>query len=123
MSWNAFLGKRLLAGAAAAVALGAAAFAADFGPKPAAYEAEAQAYIAERLADPRAARFQFRGEPYQVYADIRGYDGLPCWAVDVRVKARMPNGGGYGGYVAYTVLFLDGEAIALEADTLRLVRV
>jgi len=41
--------------------------------------------------------------------------------VDVRVKARLP-GGGRGGFVPYTVLFLDGEAIALNEDARRLVR-
>lgn len=116
MSW-----KKLTLGMAAAGALAASAFAADFGAAPSAYETAAQEYIAERLADPRAARFQFMSKPYQVFADLRGYQGLPCWAVDVRVKARLP-GGGYGGYVPYTVLFLDGEAIALEGDTLRLVK-
>lgn len=123
MSWNLSIGKRLLASAAGLVALGAAAIAADFGPKPVDYRGEARAYLSERLADPRSPRIQFRGEPYQVYADVSGYEGLPCWAVDVRVKARMPNGGGYGGYVAYTILFLDGEAIALEEDARGMERV
>lgn len=117
MSW-----KTMMAGVAAAAALGAAAIAADFGSAPADYQAAAQDYVTDRLTDPRSARFQFQSEPYQVFADIKGYEGLPCWAVDVRVKARMPNGG-YGRYVAYTVLFLDGEAIALEEDAQRMVRI
>ncbi|GAB4525926.1 MAG: hypothetical protein Kow00133_14690 [Amphiplicatus sp.] len=113
--------KKLLAGFAAAAALAAAAFASDFGPTPVNYEQAAEAYISERLVDPRGARVQFIGEPYQVYADVAGYEGLPCWAVDVRVKARLPNGMS-GGYVPYTVLFLDGEPIAFEEDARRLVR-
>ena len=117
MSW-----KNFTLGIAAAAALAAGAVAADFGSAPSAYEIAAQDYISERLSNPRAARFQFTSEPYQVFADLRGYQGIPCWAVDVRVKARLP-GGGYGGYIPYTVLFLDGEAIALEGDALRLVRV
>lgn len=102
-------------------ALNAGVIAADFGMAPADYESEVESYFGERLEDPRSARIQYRGEPYQVFADLRGYEGLPCWAVDVRVKARLP-GGGYGGYVPYTVIFLDGEAIALEDDLQRMVR-
>ncbi len=116
MSW-----KNAIAGFAAALTLGASVIASDFGPSPVGYEAAVEDYFAERLSDPRAARFQFTSAPYQVFADLKGYEGLPCWAVDVRVKARMP-GGGYGGYIPYTVLFLDGEAIALEEDAIRMVR-
>ncbi|PQA87920.1 hypothetical protein [Hyphococcus luteus] len=113
--------KQALAGIAAAAAFGAAAIASDFGAAPADYEAQAIDYFDQRLTEPRSARYEFAGEPYQVFADVSGYEGLPCWAVDVRVKARMPNGR-MGGYVPYTVLFLDGEPIALEADTMRMVR-
>lgn len=113
--------KKILAGFTAAVLLATGALAGDFGAVPANYEQTAEAYIAERLTDARAARFQFVGEPYQVYADVSGYEGLPCWAIDVRVKSRLPSGG-YGGYMPYTVLFLDGEAIALEEDVQRLVK-
>ena len=113
--------NKITAGIAAALVLGAAAIAADFGAMPADYEATAEAYISDRLTDPRSARFDFVSEPYQVYADLNGYEGLPCWAVDVRVKARMPNGG-LGGYVPYTVIFLDGEAIALRGDLRRMAR-
>lgn len=116
MSW-----KTMMAGFAAAAALGAAAIAADFGYAPAGYEAAAEEYVTDRLMDPRSPRFQFTSEPYQVFADIKGYEGLPCWAVDVRVKARLPNGG-YGRYMSYTVLFLDGEAVALDEDVQRMVR-
>lgn len=113
--------KQALAGIAVTLAFGAAAIAADFGSAPSDFEALTVDYFGERLTDPRAARYEFTGEPYQVFADLRGYEGVPCWAVDVRVKARMPNGR-LGGYVPYTVLFLDGEAIALEADVIRMVR-
>ncbi len=113
--------KQALAGIAAALAFGAFAIASDFGAAPADFEAQTVEYFGERLTDPRAARFEFTSEPYQVFADLRGYEGLACWAVDVRVKARMPNGA-FGGYVPYTVLFLDGEAIALEEDVIRMVR-
>lgn len=113
--------KYAFAGFAAALALGASAFAADFGPAPMDYQTAVESYFGERLTEPSAARYQFVSEPYQVFADLKGYEGLPCWAVDVRVKARLP-GGGYGGYVSYTVLFLDGEAIALDQDVARMVR-
>ncbi|WP_428407598.1 hypothetical protein [Hyphococcus sp.] len=113
--------KQALAGIAASLAFGAFAIAADFGSAPSDYEALTVEYFGERLTDPRSARYDFVGEPYQVFADLRGYQGVPCWAVDVRVKAKMPNGD-LGGYVPYTVLFLDGEAIALEADVIRMVK-
>jgi hypothetical protein len=116
MSW-----KNTILGAAAALALGSGVMAADFGPAPANYESDVEAYFATRMNDPNTARYDFVSEPYQVIADLRGYEGLPCWAVDVRVKSRLP-GGGYGGYVPYTVLFLDGEAIALEDDVIRMVK-
>lgn len=113
--------KQALAGVAVAFAMGAAAVASDFGTAPSEYEALTIEYFGERLTEPRSARYDFTSDPYQVFADLRGYEGVPCWAVDVRVRARMPNGT-YGGYVPYTVLFLDGEAIALEADVIRMVR-
>ncbi|MEX6633033.1 hypothetical protein [Hyphococcus lacteus] len=113
--------KQIIMAIAAAFTLSASVQASDFGSAPADYETLVIEYFGERLAEPRSARYDFSGQPYQVFADLRGYDGLPCWAVDVRVKSRMPNGS-RGSYVSYTVLFLDGEAIALEEDVLRMVR-
>jgi hypothetical protein len=113
--------KKLLAGLAAAIAFTATVVAADFGPAPSNYQNAAESYIGERLSDPRNARVQFTGQPYKVYADVAGYEGLACWAIDVRVKARLPNGS-YGGYVPYTVLFLNGRPIAFKEDARRLVR-
>lgn len=113
--------KQAFAGFAAALALTAGVVAQDFGPEPANYEALVVDYFGERLTDPRTARFQFTSEPYQVFADIAGYEDLPCWAVDVRVKSRMPNGS-YGSYVPYTVIILDGEPVALEDEVIRMVR-
>lgn len=113
--------KQALAGIAAALAFGGAAIASNFGAAPANFEALTVDYFGERLTDPRAARFEFTSEPYQVFADVSGYEGIPCWAVDVRVKAKMPNGD-MGGYVPYTVIFFDGEPIALEEDAARMVR-
>ena len=116
MSW-----RKIAIGVSAAFLASASALAADFGVAPSGYEAAVEDYFSERLEDPRAARIQVTSEPYQVFADMQGYEGLPCWAVDVRVKARMP-GGGFGGFVPYTVIFMDGEAVALEADTIRMVK-
>lgn len=113
--------KQAFAGMAAAFALSAGVVAQDFGPAPANYETLVADYFGERLTDPRTAKYQFTSEPYQVFADISGYEGLPCWAVDVRVKSRLPNGE-YGGYVPYTVLILDGEPVALEDEVIRMVR-
>ncbi len=121
MSW-----KTMMTGVAAAaglsIAIVGAALSQDFGPAPADYRSSAEIYVTERLTHPRTPRFKFIGEPYQVVADIDGHEELPCWAVDVRVKARMP-GGGYGGYVPYTVLFLNGEAVALEGDVRHVARI
>lgn len=113
--------KKFCAAVAAAMSMSAAAFALDFGPSPTNFESAAQDYIASRLEDSRAMRFQFQGEPYKVYADVSGYEGLPCWAVDLRVKERLPTGA-VGGYVPYTVLFLDGRPIAFKEDARRISR-
>ena len=116
--------KMTFAGIAAALMFGAgavvAAAGADFGSAPVSYESEVEAYFASRLTDPRRARFHYASDPYPVYADVSGYENLPCWAVDVRVKSRLPSGG-YGGYVPYTVIMLDGEPIALRSDVPRMV--
>jgi hypothetical protein len=113
--------RTLVAVIAAVAALGATAFAIEFGPAPTNYEAEAEAYIATRVEDPNSLRVQFRSAPYQVYANVSGYEGLPCWAVDVRVKTRRMTGEA-GVYVPYTVLFLDGTPIALKDDAQRITR-
>lgn len=68
----------------------------------------------------RRPRSDFVGAPYQVYADVSGYEGLACWAINARVKERLP-GGRVGGYTPYTVLFLDGQPIAFGEDARRLV--
>lgn len=114
--------RKFAACLAAAAALATGAFAADFGPMPVDYQSAAESYISGRLTDPRAARFQFVGEPYQVVADFSGRQDVGCWAVDVRVKARLP-GGRTGAYQTYTVLFVNGAAIALEDDARSLDRV
>ncbi|MGE0408978.1 MAG: hypothetical protein AB7P23_06920 [Amphiplicatus sp.] len=114
--------KKVIAGVAAAIALSAYAAAADFGPAPVNYESTAEAYISERLVDPRNARIEFVGAPYRVYADIAGRRDVACWAVDVRVKARTPSGRS-GGYLPYTVIFLDGKAVAFEEDIRHVSRV
>ena len=113
--------RKAIAGFAAAAVMSAAAFALDFGPMPANYESAAEEYISSRMVDARGVRLQFNGEPYKVYADVSGYEALPCWAVDVRVKERLPTGA-IGGYVPYTVLFLDGRPIAFKEDARRISR-
>lgn len=113
--------KKLILGFAAAMAFTASVAASSFGPAPADYQSAAEAYISARLDDARSARFEFLGEPYMVYADIAGYEGLACWAIDIRVKSRLPSGA-VGGYVPYTVIFLDGEPIALKDDARRMAR-
>ncbi len=113
--------KLAMGGLAAAAMVFGAAFAADFGPMPANYEGAASQYISTRLVDPRSARYQVVGQPYKVYADIGGYQGLPAWAVDIRVKARMPSGQ-HGNYQRYTVIFVNGQPVALREDIRRMAR-
>ena len=112
---------KTICGLAAAAMMTASAFAADFGPAPSDYEDSAIDYISTRLEDPRGARYDFDGGPYQVYVDLGSYEGLAGWAVDVRVKARMTNGS-FGGYVPYTVIFVDGDPVAFEEDAVELTR-
>ena len=111
----------MAAGAAAGLAMMAQAFAADFGNAPADYELLASDYIESRLENPRGARIAATSEPYQVYASIGGYEGVPAWAVDMRVRARLKSRQ-VGGSMAYTVVFIDGDPIALEEDEVRLTR-
>ena len=112
---------RLAALAASAFAMAGVALAMDFGDAPADYEDQARAYVESRLEDPRAARFQTVGEPYEVYADDAGYEALPGWGVDVRVKSRLPSGS-YGATESLTVIFIDGDPVALEEDAQRIAR-
>lgn len=112
---------------AAAVALSAglcvsSAIASDFGQAPANYEAAAEAYVSQRLTDPRSARFETASEPYQVLVDLKGREDLPCWAVDIRVQSRL-HGGGFSRYAPLTVLFYKGEAVALKDDASRVARI
>lgn len=113
--------KKLILGLAASLAFTVSVAASSFGPAPADYQNAAQAYVLARLDDARGARFEFLGEPYMVYADLAGYEGLACWAIDMRVKSRLPSGE-VGGYAPYTVIFLDGEPIALKDDARRMAR-
>jgi hypothetical protein len=113
--------KTGLAAVAAAFFLAGAAHAGDFGPAPANYETAAQDYVSERLADPRSAQFQILGEPYQVFADLKGHERLACWAVDIRVRSRLPDGR-IGGFVPQTVLFYEGRPVALRDDARRVAR-
>lgn len=114
--------KSVSAAAAGAAFLFGSSIAGDIKPCPDDYPVRAASYVESRLDDSRGAKVQIVSEPYRVIADIEGYEGLPGWGVDVRVKSRMPSGG-YGGYVPYTVIFVDGQAVALDDDTSGLTRV
>ena len=116
-----FLKTVVSAAAGVAFLLGASS-AGDIKPCPDNYPVLAADYVEARLDDARGAKVQVVSEPYRVIADISGFEGLPGWGVDVRVKSRLP-GGGYGGYVPYTVIFVDGEAVALDDDASELTRV
>ena len=82
----------------------------------------ATTYVEGRRTDDRGPRVQFNSEPYRVKADLAGYDDVPAWGVDVKVRSRLLSGS-YGGYVPYTVIFVDGEPVALCEDADELVRV
>lgn len=96
------------------------AMAQDFGRAPADYQDAATDYIEDRLEDPRGARVEFLSDPYRVYADIGRYESLPAWAVDIHVRSRLP--GGRRGAASYTVIFVDGDPVALEDDVYQLTR-
>jgi len=112
--------KMIAAGLAASMLLAGQAFAQDFGRVPADYQEAAVDYLESRLEDPRGARVNYIGEPYRVYADIGSYEDLPAWAVDVDIRFRMA--GGRRGAGGYTVIFVDGDPVALEDDVYQLTR-
>lgn len=114
--------KTLVSLAAGAGFLFAAAQAGDAADRPDDYSVQAVGYVKDRLADARGARVQIVSEPYQVEADINGYADVAAWGVDIRVRSRLP-GGDYGNYIPYTVIFVNGEPVALCEDTDELTRV
>lgn len=106
--------RKVVLGVGAAMMTATAVMADDFGVMPANYEAALENYVGSRLTNPRGARFQIVGQPYRVYADFDGYSDVAAWAVDVRVRSRLPNGA--MGTVPYTVIFVGGVPVALEQD-------
>jgi len=116
-----FLKTAVSAAAALGLLIGVST-AGDIKPCPDDYPVRAVEYVEGRLPDARGAKVQVVSEPYRVIADLKGYEGLPGWGVDIRVKSRMPSGQ-LGGYVPYTVIFVDGEAVALDDDLSDLTRV
>lgn len=107
--------KKSLIGAALATMMAAGAFAADIRPMPANYESSAEDYMMSRMDESRGARVTFDGQPYQVLADFGSYGEMPAWAVDLRLRSRGSSGA-FDRYMAYTVLFVDGEPVALASD-------
>lgn len=105
--------RKILFGVGAAMMATTAAIANDFDAMPANYESALENYVGSRLTDPRGARLQVVSKPYQVYADFAGQD-VAAWAVDVRVRSRLPNGA--MGAASYTVIFVGGRPVALESD-------
>jgi hypothetical protein len=114
--------KTLFALAASALALCATSLAGDIAACPDDYPVQAASYVESRLDDDRGARVQVVSEPYRVAADINGYSDVQGWGVDIRVRSRLP-GGDYGNYVPYTVVFVNGEPVALCEDTQGVTRV
>jgi len=114
--------KSLAAFSAGAASLFAVSFAGDIAACPDEYPIMATDYVESSLVDARGARVQIVSEPYRVSADVSGYDDVQGWGVDVRVRSRLP-GGRYSDYVGYTVIFVNGEPVALCDDTDQLARV
>lgn len=116
------LGRSVLSLAFGAAALFSVTRAGDIVPCPDDYGYQATSYVEGRLTDARGARVQIVSEPYRIATDVNGYSGVEGWGVDIKVKSRLPTGQ-YGGYVAYTVIFIDGRPVALGEDTDELARV
>lgn len=87
----------------------------EFGLTTAACEDAVVAYMQDRLYDPRAARVHLTSDPYQVVVSLRDGREVDAWAVDVRVRSRLPTGS-WSGYQPYTVIFQNGVPVALEGD-------
>ncbi|MEM8772945.1 MAG: hypothetical protein AAGD92_14955 [Pseudomonadota bacterium] len=105
-----------------ALAAVAAVSASDFGPQPINYEETTHDYLESRLTNKRGARIVFDSEPYQVIADFGDGVSASAWAVDIRVRARLQSRS-YGGYMPYTVIFVDGEPVAFSEDIVSVERV
>ena len=82
----------------------------------AAYETKATDYIASRLVDARGATFRQVGTPYEVTAQLNNGRNYDCVAVDMMVRSDLSR---TRGTSTYTVLFLNGRAVALESDLSR----
>ncbi|MEM6413828.1 MAG: hypothetical protein AAF720_04145 [Pseudomonadota bacterium] len=91
----------------------ATAFATTGDVPPMDAESQAISYVESRLENPRGARVRTDGGPYKIYADFDGYDQVPAWAVDVRARMRLRSG---SGSAPYTVIFVDGEPVAIASD-------
>ncbi len=98
------------------------AFEGTFDLSPSACEEVVAQYMDTRLDDPRSARVQLSSEPYKIMVDMRSTSDIPAWAVDVRVKSRLPSGS-WSNYQPYTVIFQGDKAVALESDVARVTRV
>ncbi|MEM9704543.1 MAG: hypothetical protein AAF850_00550 [Pseudomonadota bacterium] len=104
-----------------ALAFGAVAIAFASGAAPDNYEDAARDYVVERLSNPAGARVRFESEPYEVFADIGRYEGVAGWAVDVRVRTRLANGE-VTRFQPYTIIFVDGDPVALRSDLRKMTR-
>jgi hypothetical protein len=113
--------KSLISVAAGVGMMFAVSQAGDIAACPDTYPEQAISYVQSRLTDARGSRVQIVSEPYRVEADVSGYSDLPGWGVDIRVRSRLP-GGDYGNYVPYTVVFVNGEPVALCVDSDELTR-
>jgi hypothetical protein len=111
----------VVAALASALLLASAASASSVAPCPDDYRDQAESYAVGRLERAEGARVQVVSEPNRVRADVKGRS-LDGWAVDLMVKARQASGAS-GVYVPYTVIFVDGVAVALCEDASKITRV
>jgi hypothetical protein len=98
----------------AALLFASSAFASGFGPAPASMEDEATDYIEQRLENPNGSSVKAVSAPYKVTADLNGGDDENCWAIDMRIRTKLASG--QTGRDTLTVLFYEGEPVALRSD-------
>lgn len=80
---------------------------------PVDYADDAKLYLTSRMEEDANPSFRLEGEPYRVRARLNGAE-RDCWAVDIYTRASL--GAGRRSADTYTVLFYDGEPVALASD-------
>lgn len=109
------LAAALFAVTASAIAPAAIANTDVFGLSPEACAESVSYFMVDRLYDSRSARVSLTGEPYRVMVDLRDGQQVTAWAQNVHIKSRLPSGS-WSNQQPFTVIFKNGQAIALESE-------